>query len=226
MFLYSSTPFDMRLTRFSTSALLVLLLSSLASLGGPLAKKGKLILDSPFEGSLERHEQVKLGGGWVRRVSAGHWSLQSDGSLLAINVPEHGDGPVITYIAPLVDVIIECEFMLPVEEGPNRHFRIFVDQAGFAGHNIQSTANVSSVFRPVGFTLQHLRKNKDKVIITDVDFGLEELDLKGGVWYKMRLEVFDGKARTTVAGKTIEAEHQALREEKSKIVQKPRGSAS
>ncbi|MDG2255858.1 MAG: hypothetical protein P8L49_12955 [Opitutaceae bacterium] len=126
----------MRLTRFSTSALLVLLLSSLASLGGPLAKKGKLILDSPFEGSLERHEQVKLGGGWVRRVSAGHWSLQSDGSLLAINVPEHGHGPVITYIAPLVDVIIECEFMLPVEEGPNRHFRIFVDQAGFAGHNI------------------------------------------------------------------------------------------
>ena len=226
MFLYSSTPFDMRLTRFSTSALLVLLLSSLASLGGPLAKKGKLILDSPFEGSLERHEQVKLGGGCVRRVSAGHWSLQSDGSLLAINVPEHGHGPVITYIAPLVDVIIECEFMLSVEEGPNRHFRIFVDQAGFAGHNIQSTANVSSVFRPVGFTLQHLRKNKDKVIITDVDYGLEELDLKGGVWYKMRLEVFDGKARTTVAGKTIEAEHQALREEKSKIVQKPRGSAS
>ena len=77
-----------------------------------------------------------------------------------------------------------------------------------------------------GCTLQHLRKKKDKTIVTDVDFGLEELDLKGGVWCKMRLEVFDGKARTTVAGKTIEAEHQALREEKSKIVQKPRGSAS
>ncbi|MGK0241257.1 MAG: hypothetical protein ACI92G_004749 [Candidatus Pelagisphaera sp.] len=207
----------MRFTRFFTSILFVVLLSSLASFGGPLAKKGKLVLNSPFEGSLERHEQVGVGGGWLRRVSAGHWSLQPDGSLLAVNVPEHGHGPVITYIAPVVDIIIECEFMLPVLEGPNRHFRIFVDQAGYGGHNIQSTANVSSVFRPVGFTLQHLRKSKDKSIVDDVDFGLEELDLKGGVWYQMRLEVFDGKARTTVAGKTIEGEHRALKEEKSKI---------
>ena len=207
----------MRFTRFITSTLFVVLLSSLVSFGGPLAKKGKLILDSPFQGKLERHEQVDVGGDWVRRVSAGHWSLQPDGSLLAVNVPEHGHGPVITYIAPVVDIIIECEFMLPVLEGPNRHFRIFLDHADYAGHNIQSTANVSSSFRPVGFTLQHLRKNKDKTAAEDVDFGLEQLDLKGGVWYKMCLEVFDGKARTTVAGKTIEGEHRALKEEKSKI---------
>ena len=54
-----------------------------------------------------------------------------------------------------------------------------------------------------GCTLQHLRKKKDKTIVTDVDFGLEELDFKGGFWCKMRLEVFDGKLRTTVAGKTM-----------------------
>lgn len=207
----------MLLTRFLNCFVALTLLSSLTSLAGPLAKKGRLVLDNPFEGSLDRHEQVDMGGGWVRRISFGDWSRQSDGSLLAVNVPDHGHGPVLTYIAPVTDIIIECEFKLPVQEGPDRHFRIFLDDADYRGHNIQSTANVSSSFRPVGLTLQHLRKSEDKAIGADVDFGLEELELKGGVWYKMRLEIFEGKARTTVAGKTLEGQHPALKDVKSKI---------
>ncbi len=207
----------MPIVRFLNSLVAVALLLSVTTLAGPLAKKGTLVLDSPFEGSLVRHEQVDLKGGWTRRISFGDWSLQSDGSLLAVNVPEHGHGPVLTYIAPVTDIIIECEFKLPLEEGPNRHFRIFLDHADYRGHNIQSTANVSSTFRPVGFTLQHLRKDQDAKIEEDVEFGLEPLDLKGGVWYKMRLEVLGGRTRATVAGKTIEGEHSALNVEKSKI---------
>ncbi|MBT5813323.1 MAG: hypothetical protein HN763_10045 [Opitutales bacterium] len=207
----------MCLPHFISCFLVAVLLPSLSSLAGPLAKKGKLILDSPFERSLTWGESVTLQEGWIRRVSAGDWSLQSDGSLLAVNVPEHNHGPVITYTAPINDIIIECEFKLPAQEGPNRHFRIFLDQAGYAGHNIQSTANVSSTFRPVGLTLQHLLKDKEKKSVADVDFGLEALNLKGDVWYTMRLEVLGDKARTTVAGKTLGGQLRGLNVEKSKI---------
>ena len=193
------------------------LLSALSALGAPLAKKGKLILSNPFEGTLERHESVELKDGWTRRISFGIWTLQSDGSLKAINVPEHGHGPVLTFIAPIRDIIIECEFMIPETPIKDRHFRIFIDEDGFRGHNIQSTANLSSSFRPVGFTLQHLRKDDKKGIVKDVDFGPLELDLKPCKWYQMRLEVVGDQARTTVDGITLMGQHPDLNVEKSKI---------
>ena len=50
----------------------------------------------------------------------------------AINVPEHGHGPVLTFIAPIRDIIIECEFMIPKEPINDRHFRIFIMKTAFA----------------------------------------------------------------------------------------------
>lgn len=194
-----------------------ILFSALTALGAPLAKKGTPILSNPFEGSLERHESVDLKNGWTRKISFGIWTLQNDGSLKAINVPEHGHGPVLTFIALIRDIIIECEFMIPETPIKDRHFRIFIDEDGFGGHNIQSTANLSSSFRPVGFTLQHLRKDGKKEIVQDVDFGPLELNLIPGKWYKMRLEVVGDQARTTVDGITLEGQHANLNVEKSKI---------
>lgn len=183
----------------------------------PIARKGALLLSGNFEGSLKRHEAVTVDESWQRRISFGDWSVQEDGSIVAVNVPEHGHGPVITFIKPVRDIIIECEFKLPKEEGPNRHFRIFLDHADYRGHNIQTTANVSSTFRPVGLSLQHLKKSKGGETLKDIEFGLEDLALKGDTWYKMRLEVFGDKVRTTVNGITIEGQHSALNVEKSKI---------
>ena len=120
-------------------------------------------------------------------------------------------------LAPIHDIIIECEFQIPETPEKDRHFRIFIDEDGYRGHNIQSTANVSSVFRPVGLTLQHLRKNDDKGTLTDADFGPLNLDLQPNTWYKMRLEVMGDQARTTVAGKTITATHPNLTVVKNKI---------
>ncbi|MDA1065314.1 MAG: hypothetical protein O3C43_02295 [Verrucomicrobia bacterium] len=194
-----------------------ILFSALTALGAPLAKKGTPILSNPFEGSLERHESVDLKNGWTRKISFGIWTLQNDGSLKAINVPEHGHGPVLTFIALIRDIIIECEFMIPETPIKDRHFRIFIDEDGFGGHNIQSTANLSSSFRPVGFTLQHLRKDEKQGIVQDVDFGPLELNLIPGKWYKMRLEVVGDQARTTVDGITLESQHANLNVEKSKI---------
>ncbi len=206
-------PFSLNLRTILTC----LLISSMSSLAGSPAKKGKLILSNPFEGSLERHETVELSNGWSRRVSFGIWNLEKDGSLTVENVPEHGHGPVLTFIAPIHDIIIECEFQIPETPEKDRHFRIFIDEDGYRGHNIQSTANVSSVFRPVGLTLQHLRKNDDKGTLTDADFGPLNLDLQPNTWYKMRLEVMGDQARTTVAGKTITATHPNLTVVKNKI---------
>ena len=121
-------------------------------------KESSSCLD-PFEGSLERHETVDLGNGWNRRVSFGIWTLENDGTVTVENVPEHGHGPVLTYIAPIHDLIIECEFQIPETPAQDRHFRIFIDEDGYRGHNIQSTANLSSVFRPVGFTLAAPKKS-------------------------------------------------------------------
>jgi hypothetical protein len=196
---------------------LSVLLASLVCQGKPLARKGELILDNNFEGSLKRQEVVDIKEGWQRRISYGEWSVLPDGSIQAIHVPEHGHGPVMTFIAPIRDIIIECEFKLPAEKGPDQHFRIFLDHADYRGHNIQSTANLSSTFRPVGLTLQHLRKNKEGKNEADVEFGLKELKLKGDTWYKMRLEIVGDKTRTVVNGVTIQGQNPALNVTKSKI---------
>lgn len=119
---------------------------STITVAGPLAEKGELILSNPFEGSLEKKELVKIRNGWQRRISFGEWRLHEDGSLVAENVPEDGHGPVLTYIAPKEDMVIECEFKIPLEPRANRHFRIFLDHQDYRGHTIQSTANVSSGF--------------------------------------------------------------------------------
>lgn len=202
---------------FTRHTFWIFFLSSMTLVATPLTEKGDLILDNPFNGSLARHESVDLDDGWSRRVSFGIWSVESDGSVTAKNVPEHGHGPVLTFNAPIQDIIIECEFQIPDSPEEDRHFRIFIDEEGYSGHNIQSTANVSSVFRPVGFTLQHLRKDQDKSIVTDADFGPLNLTLKPDTWYHMRLEVLGDKARATVAGKTIGAQHPNLTVEKNKI---------
>jgi predicted esterase len=186
---------------------------------GALAKKGELILSNPFEGTLEKKELVEIGNGWQRRVSFGEWTLQPDGSLMALNVPEDGHGPVLTYIAPIRDMVIECEFKIPSGPQANRHFRIFLDHQDYRGHTIQSTANVSSGFRPVGLTLQHISKSADdsKKTIQDIEFGPADIELMPDTWYKMRLDVVGDKAWTSVNGVTLFGRNKVLDVEKSKI---------
>ncbi len=46
----------------------VALLLSQTSIAGPLAKKGELVLNNPFEGSLLRHELVDLKVGWSLEI--------------------------------------------------------------------------------------------------------------------------------------------------------------
>lgn len=181
--------------------------------------KGELILSNPFDGSLKKKELVGIGDGWKRRVSFGDWSVLPDGSVTAKNVPEDGHGPVLTYMAPVRDLIIECEFKIPASPKANRHFRIFLDHADYAGHTIQSTANLSSNFRPVGLTLQHISKTKDgeKRLLKDIEFGPAELSLNPDIWYKMRLDVVGDRAWTLVNGIALYGRNQVIDVEKSKI---------
>ncbi len=186
---------------------------------GPLAEKGELILSNPFEGSLEKKKLIEIGNGWQRRISFGEWKLKADGSVTAANVPEDGHGPVLTYIAPVRNLVIECEFRVPAEPVKDRHFRIFLDHQDYRGHTIQSTANLSSVFRPVGLTLQHISKSSDdsKKTIQDIEFGPVEITLRPDTWYKMRLDVVGDKAWTSVNGVTLFGRNKVLDVEKSKI---------
>ena len=187
--------------------------------GQPLAEKGRLILSNPFEGSLEKKKLVAIGDGWQRRVSFGAWTLRSDGSVTAENVPVDRHGPVLVCIAPVRDLIIECEFKIPASPKANRHFRIFLDHADYSGHAIQSTANISSVFRPFGLTLQHISKTKDaeKRVIKDIEFGPAKLELDPDTWYTMRFEVVGDKAWTLVNGVSLRGQNEVIDVEKSKI---------
>jgi len=196
-----------------------LLISLLSVEGQPLAVKGDLILSNPFAGSLEKKKLVDIESGWQRRVSFGDWTVLADGSVTAKNVPEDGHGPVLTYIAPVRDLVIECEFKIPVAPLENRHFRIFLDHLDYAGHAIQSTANVSSIFRPAGLTLQHISRTRDadKRLLKDIEFGPAELDLNPNTWYKMRLDIVGDRAWTVVNGVSLYGRNQVIDVEKSKI---------
>ena len=162
---------------------------------------------------------VAIGDGWQRRVSFGAWTLRSDGSVTAENVPVDRHGPVLVYIAPVRDLIIDCEFKIPASPKANRHFRIFLDHADYSGHAIQSTANISSVFRPFGLTLQHISKTKDaeKRVIKDIEFGPAKLELNPDTWYTMRFEVVGDKAWTLVNGVSLRGQNEVIDVEKSKI---------
>lgn len=197
----------------------IIIFASLVGLAQPLAKKGELILSDPFEGSLEKKKLVKLENGWKRRVSFGDWTVEADGSLTVVNIPDDGHGPVLTLIAPVKDIVIECEFQIPDLPQKDRHFRIFLDHEDYAGHTIQSTANLSSVFRPVGLTLQHISKKRDakKTLIRDIEFGPAEIELNPNTWYKMRLDVVGDRAWTRVNGVVLGGSDEVLDVVKSKI---------
>lgn len=201
------------------SLLIALLGTALSGYAQNLANKGELILSDPFEGSLGKGELVDIQDGWKRRVSFGDWTRRADGSVTAENVPEDGHGPVLTLIAPVRDIIIECEFQIPDTPKKDRHFRIFLDHPDYRGHTIQSTANVSSVFRPVGLTLQHISKKDDaqKTIIQDIEFGPTPIELKPNTWYKMRFDIVGNKAWTVVNGVSLYGRNKVLHVEKNKI---------
>ncbi|MCZ6672944.1 MAG: hypothetical protein O7C75_08390 [Verrucomicrobia bacterium] len=182
-----------------------------------IAKKSTRLLSNNFEGSLERHELVDVTEKWQRRISYGEWLVQRDGSIKAVNVPEHGHGPVLTFLGPIKNVTIQCEFQLPTQEGPDRHFRIFLDHPDYRGHTIQAWANLSTTFRPEGITLQHIRKDKDGKTVEDIEFGQRDFPLKPGAWYEMRLELFGDLVQVTVDGVSIQGRHTALDVEKFKI---------
>jgi hypothetical protein len=84
----------------------------------------------------------------------------------------------LTYLGPVGDVIIECEFRLPKKDEPDRHFRIFLDHPDYRGHTIAAWANLSTVFQPLGLTLLHNPKKADKEVLEEVRFGPEEVDLE------------------------------------------------
>jgi len=139
--------------------------------------------------------------------------------MTVVNHPEDGHGPVLTLIAPVSDIIIECEFQVPSSLQKDRHFRIFLDHPDYAGHTIQSTANLSSVFRPVGLSLQHISKKRDaqKTIIKDLEFGPKPIELNPNTWYTMRIDIVGDRAWTRVNGIELSGTNLVLDVEKSKI---------
>ncbi len=203
----------------TTSRILAaLLLSLLFCFTSQSAEKGRLLFKDDFrKAPALKKKKVNVAEGWDQRLSFGDWSVLKEGGLKAVNVPSDGHGPVLTYLAPIDNVIIECEFKLPEKEGPDRHFRIFLDHPDYTGHTIAAWANFSTTFQPLGLTLLHNPKDKDKKVKEEKRFGPVDVNLKPGKWHHMRLELVDDLARVTVGDVTVEGRHPALATTKNKI---------
>ena len=197
--------------------LVVFALLTAAASGGPLATKGELLLSDDFASMPADRKPHKFGLGWKRKISFGAWAALKDGGVQAANIPEQGHGPVLTYLGPVKDVIIECEFRLPAKEGPDRHFRIFLDHPDYRGHNIAAWANLATKFQPLGLTLLHNPKTADKKVMEEVRFGPEAIELTPDVWHRMRLEVVGRNVRVTVGEVVVSGSHPRMATTRNKI---------
>jgi hypothetical protein len=93
-----------------------------------------------------------------------------------------------------------------------------LDHPDYRGHTINATANISSGFRPVGLTLQHLQKDANKKILVDVEFETKKLKLKPGRWHTMKVTLIDDYAMVEIDGQTMtEGRSEHLNVTKNKI---------
>jgi len=183
----------------------------------PLAVAGRLLLSDDFAKLPPPKKLHSLNSDWQQRLSFGKWTSLDEGGVRAENIPEDGHGPVLTYLAPIDDVIIECQFRLPTGDPVDRHFRIFLDHPEYRGHTIAAIANESSDFQPVGASLLHNPKTDHKDVVTEVRFGPIPVTLTPGQWHTMRLELVGDRARMSVDDVVVTGNDPALRTTKNKI---------
>ncbi len=185
------------------------------------AKKGDLILTDDFSKPPVVKHIDEWKGDWQRKCSFGWWTSLGDGAVRAKNIPSQGHGPVVSYQSPVENVIVECEFRLPEAEGPDRHFRIFLDFPKYLGHAIAAWANLSTGFQPAGLTLLHNPKGADHKVLNETRFGPAKVDLTPGKWHLMRLEILDERVRVTVGDTMVEGTLPTLNANKRNIALNP-----
>jgi hypothetical protein len=183
------------------------------------AGESALIFAADFSKVPEHKKVIEVAPGVKRRTTFGKWELVGPNTLRATNIPEDNHGPVLVYEVPINNAVLTCDFKIPKAPAKNRHFRIFLDHPDYGGHTLNATANISSVFRPVGLTLQHLQKDKKtKKLLVNLEFKTVEVDLKPGQWHTMKVTLIDDYAKVEIDGKTMtEGSSEHLNVTKNKI---------
>ena len=80
----------------------------------------------------------------------------------------------------------------------------------YTGHILSAWANPNNDFIETGFLLQHVSKNKDKSIISDLLFDKQPLKHKVGEWHTAVLEVVDREALFHMDGNLAYANSEKL----------------
>lgn len=179
----------------------LLVLSISASEGAE--DQGGLIFAADFSNAPVPKKMTEIQPGIKRRATFGQWDWVGKNTLKATNIPKDGHGPVLYYEMDVDNAVLICDFKLPEKEGADRHFRIFLDHPDYRGHTVNAVANISSVFRPKGLTLQHLQKDATKKSLVDIEFGEKALDLKPGQWHTMTVTLIDDYAKVDIDGKVM-----------------------
>ena len=185
----------------TTSIILILALST--SPTHAASSKTNLIFEADFSNVPVPKKITQITPYIKRRATFGEWELVGKNTLKATNIPDDGHGPVLYYEMDIDNAVLTCDFKLPEKEGPDRHFRIFLDHPDYRGHTINGWANLSTKFRPTGLTLQHLQKDENKKNLVDIEFGEKSLDLQPGKWHTMQITLIDDYASIEIDGATM-----------------------
>ncbi|MDZ8119101.1 family 16 glycoside hydrolase [Pontiella agarivorans] len=195
----------------------MLLLGTLGCMLSISAVRATPRLENAFEGAFEKKVSVKVSGDWKRKVYYGDWSVQADGSMKAVNLPEEGHGPLMTFSAPIDDAVIECEFMLPPGDEPDRHLRVFLACPEYPGHTAGAVANISTKSFPSGLKLYHQRKGKNRKVEEEIEFGTNPMKIPGGTWHVLKLILHGDRIRFMVNGEEVDGRNEVLDIQKDRV---------
>ena len=184
-----------------------------------LAVPSKLIFD---DGTKDRggKKKVALTNGSSLRAWTGSWK-KNESAWRSTWSKGMGHTPVIGYdIPPLRDLIVEMTFRYgPIME-PSQHqcFRITLDNRDlYTGHVLSAWANPNNDFIEQGFLLQHISKQPDKTIISDLLLDHQPIAIEPEVWYTATLEVVGDETLFRMGDHLAYARSESLKVEKIKV---------
>jgi hypothetical protein len=171
---------------------------------GPMAIKGKLVLEEDFRTNAEYGKQLQpVPEGWRVRASHATWKRTDVG---VQSTWESGHMPVLVYEGSFGDAVIEVDFRFRKEEGKWGGCRISASNAQLnpRAYAVSVWASSTNKGRPPGMVLEHDEWKPGTITTVDNKSAAFEPD----TWYTLRLEVIGNTAQATCNGVTVYGAHE------------------
>jgi hypothetical protein len=181
-----------------------------------MANKGKLLFHDDMSLDRGKEKKTSLNKNWQLRANMGIWN-KKDGYWQSSWKPGSGHTPVMAYLGQFKNAVIEVKFRYNkmTLDWHTHCFRIALDNRElYTGHVLSAWANPNNDFIETGFLLQHISKNTDKSILSDLILDKQPLKHKVDEWHTAILEVVDNKVLFHMDGNLAYSESQTSNVEK------------